>query len=227
MRKIISFDVDGTLVKPEFNDLIWHEVVPELYARKNKIEIKVAKGFIEREYDRIGEYDLRWYSLAFWLDYFRLDATEKEILGEHAEEVRLYPDVLSTLEKLSKNYQLVIASCMGNDFINVKLRKRNIKKYFKRVFSAVSIGSIKKEGSFYRALCSNLAIKPNELIHIGDHYQFDYLVPRSIGIRAFYLDRNSAKQKASLDGVKSLDDFTRYLCGRKDRSGKRRDTEIV
>lgn len=211
VRRIISFDVDGTLVKPEFNDLIWREVIPELYARKNEIEIEEAKGFIEGEYDKIGEYDLRWYSLDFWLDYFRLDVKEKEILGEYAGKVSLYPDVLSTLEKLSKNYQLVIASCMGNDFIDIKLRKRNIKKYFKRVFSAVSIGLIKKEESFYLALCSSLAIKPNELIHIGDHYEFDYLVPRETGIRAFYLDRNSDKQKVNLDGVKSLHDFTRHL----------------
>lgn len=212
VRRIISFDVDGTLVKPEFNDLIWREVIPELYARKNEIEIEEAKGFIEGEYDKIGEYDLRWYSLDFWLGYFQLDVKEKEILGEYAGKVSLYPDVLSTLEKLSKNYQLVIASCMGNDFIDIKLRKRNIKKYFKRVFSAVSIGLIKKEESFYLALCSSLAIKPNELIHIGDHYEFDYLVPRKTGIRAFYLDRNNSdKQKVNLDGVKSLHDFTRHL----------------
>ncbi len=203
--------MDGTLVKPEFNDLIWREVIPELYARKNEIEIEEAKGFIEEEYDKIGEYDLRWYSLDFWLGYFRLNVREKEILGEYAGKVSLYPDVLCTLEKLSKNYQLVIASCMGNDFIDTKLRKRNIKKYFKRVFSAVSIGLIKKEESFYLALCSSLTIKPGELIHIGDHYEFDYLVPRQIGIRAFYLDRNSDKQKVSLDGVRSLHDFTRYL----------------
>lgn len=211
--------MDGTLVKPEFNDLIWREVIPELYARKNEIEIEEAKGFIEGEYDKIGEYDLRWYSLDFWLGYFRLNVREKEILGEYAGKVSLYPDVLSTLEKLSKNYQLVIASCMGNDFIGIKLRKRNIKKYFKRVFSAVSIGLIKKEESFYLALCSSLTIKPGELIHIGDHYEFDYLVPRQIGIRAFYLDRNSDKQKVSLDGVRSLHDFTRYLCGGEGNSG--------
>ncbi len=218
-RKTISFDVDGTLVKPEFNDLIWREVMPKLYARKNKIEIEEAKEFIEGEYDKIGEYDLRWYSLAFWLDYFRLDLREKEILGEYAGKVSLYPDVLSTLEKLSKNYQLVIASCMGNDFIDIKLRKRNIKKYFKQVFSAVSIGLIKKEESFYLTLCSSLAIKPNELIHIGDHYEFDYLVPREVGIRAFYLDRNSGKQKVNLDRVKGLHDFTRYLCEGEGNSG--------
>ncbi len=210
-RKTVSFDVDGTLVKPEFNDLIWHQVVPELYARKNEVQIKEAKRFVEEEYDKIGEYDLRWYSLAFWLDYLRLDVKENEILGKNAGKVSLYADVLSTLEKLSKNYQLVIASCMANDFIDVKLRKRNIRKYFKRVFSAVSAGLTKKEETFYLALCSSLAIEPGELVHIGDHWQFDYLVPRRIGIRAFYLDRNSGKQKAKLDGVRSLHDFARYL----------------
>ena len=81
------------------------------------------------------------------------------------------------------------------------------------------IGESEKEGSFYLALCSSLTIKPGELIHIGDHYEFDYLVPREIGIRAFYLDRNSDKQKVSSDGVKSLHDFTRYFCGGEGNSG--------
>jgi len=32
--KIVSFDVDGTLVKEDFNDLIWQKEIPSLYAQK-------------------------------------------------------------------------------------------------------------------------------------------------------------------------------------------------
>ena len=91
----------------------------------------------------------------------------------------------------------------------------------------MAIGLIKKEGSFYLALCSSLAIKPGELIHIGDHYEFDYLVPREIGIRAFYLDRNSDQQKLDSDGVKSLHDFTRFLEEEVPISGNMRGNEVL
>lgn len=211
MKRFISFDVDGTLVRPEFNDLIWRKALPELYARKHRMEIEEARKFVEREYDKIGQYDLRWYSLDFWLGYFELNAKEKEILGKYAEEVSLYPDVLPTLEKLSKRYQLVIASCMGGDFIEVKLQKRGMGKYFTHIFSAISLGLIKKEEKFYFDLCSRLAINPEELVHIGDHYEFDYLVPRRVGIEAYYLDRNEDSQKASSGVVKSLGELGRHL----------------
>ena len=32
--KIISFDIDGTLVHPKYNDLIWHRAIPEMVAKK-------------------------------------------------------------------------------------------------------------------------------------------------------------------------------------------------
>jgi putative hydrolase of the HAD superfamily len=31
------------------------------------------------------------------------------------------------------------------------------------------------------------------MVHVGDHYQFDFLVPREVGIQAFYVDRSGQK----------------------------------
>ncbi len=53
---------------------------------------------------------------------------------------------------------------------------------------------MKKTATFYRQICEILKSEPNEITHIGDHFEFDYLVPRSLGIRAYYLDR-SGKEK--------------------------------
>jgi putative hydrolase of the HAD superfamily len=53
---------------------------------------------------------------------------------------------------------------------------------------------VKKTAEFYQQVCDILNVDPQEIVHVGDHYDFDYLVPRKLGIQAFYLDR-FGKQK--------------------------------
>jgi putative hydrolase of the HAD superfamily len=36
-------------------------------------------------------------------------------------------------------------------------------------------------------------VDPQEIVHVGDHYDFDYLVPRRLGMQAFYLDRSGER----------------------------------
>jgi len=196
MKPIISFDVDGTLVKPDFNELIWFNVVPRLYARKQKIKIGKAKELIFQEYDKISENDARWYTLDFWLDYFSLGVKQEELLQRYAKTVSLYPDVVPTLNNLSKKYTLIVCSGMSREFIDVKLKKENIVKYFNHI----------KEPYFYEKVCQELNVKPSHLIHIGDNYELDYLVPKKIGIKSFYLDRTNSilKEKETIGSLQEL-----------------------
>ena len=53
---------------------------------------------------------------------------------------------------------------------------------------------MKKTIGFYRRICQILGANPDEIVHVGDHYEFDYLVPRELGIQAFYLDRTAKKE---------------------------------
>ena len=55
MIKIISFDMDGTLVKPTYADKVWLEGLPKLYAKEKKIPIKQAKEYIYQKYEKIGK----------------------------------------------------------------------------------------------------------------------------------------------------------------------------
>ncbi|MEN3054820.1 MAG: HAD hydrolase-like protein, partial [Candidatus Methanosuratincola petrocarbonis] len=45
----------------------------------------------------------------------------------------------------------------------------------------------------YRRVCEELGIKPNEMVHVGDSLELDYVRARRAGVRAFYLDRERKK----------------------------------
>ena len=82
---------------------------------------------------------------------------------------------------------------MSDEFIAVKLRKCSLEKYFDQTFSAASLLEVVKTAEFYRSICAALNLKPGNLIHIGDHYQIDYLTPRQVGLDAYYLDRDHSR----------------------------------
>ncbi len=195
MPKIISFDMDGTLIDPEFTDWVWSHGIPTLYAKKNGIEFEEAKALVEEEYRRVGEGSIEWYDIKYWLNFFGLDPNWKALMEQYVDKIKIYSDVNHILDRLRDRSSLIITSNAGREFIDIELGATGIGRYFDRIFSATSdFGQIKKTVDFYQKICEILGVAPEEMVHVGDHYEFDYIVPRSIGIHAFYLDR-SEKQK--------------------------------
>ena len=211
-KVIISFDLDGTLIRPEYNELIWFREIASLYAEKFGISFDEARQKIRKEYEKVGENDIRWYSLDYWLKYFGFKVTEKEILEKYADKVELYPEVIPALELLRKTHTLVVASAMSHSFIKVKLKKYHLSSYFKGIFSSLSdFGMIKKRKQFYQKMCQEMQISPPDLIHIGDNYEADYLAPREIGIKAFFLDRVNYRGSTDFYTVHNLEEFARKI----------------
>ena len=207
--KIISFDLDGTLVKKDFADYFWLELIPELYSIKNKIELKKAKEYVFNEYDKIGKEDIRWYLPNYWLNYFNLEVDSRELLKKISNRIEYYQDALNFLEIASKKYTLIISSNAAKEFIEIELEMLN-KKYFKHVFSCVSDFNIpRKNIEFYKLICEKLNVKPFEMIHIGDDEEVDYQIPIQIGINAFYLDRKNEKNGKYI--IHSLNDLLHLL----------------
>jgi HAD superfamily hydrolase (TIGR01493 family) len=195
MTKVISFDMDGTLVDPEFTDWVWGHGVPTLYAEKVGLPFEEAKALVVKEYLKVGEGAVEWYDIKYWLKFFQLEASWKVLLERYTDKINIYPDVNHLLDRLRDKFALVLTSNAGREFIDVEMEATGLKKYFDRIFSATSdFKKVKKTPDFYQRICLILGVKPQEIIHVGDHHEFDYLVPRSLGIHAFFLDR-SGEQK--------------------------------
>src|SRR4030042_6860872 len=207
MAKIISFDMDGTLINSVFTDWVWKHGIPSLYSEKMRTSFEEAKAHIEGEYDKVGENALEWYDIKYWLRFFHLEEDWRTLLRQYADRIRVYPDVIPTLERLKGRCPLVLTSNAAREFIDVELETTGLGGYFDQIFSVTSdFRAVKKMTEVYRRICMALVVDPREMVNVGDHYEFDYLVPRTLGIRAFFLDRSKQRKGAPVIwGLQGLD----------------------
>jgi len=191
----ISFDMDGTLIDPEFTDWVWGQGLPSLYAEKVGLSFEEGKAFVVKEYQKVGEGAIEWYDIKYWFRLFQLEQGWKDLMNQFIDKIKVYPDVNHILDRLQERFPLILTSNAGREFIEVEMQATGLDKYFVRIFSATSdFGVVKKTPEFYQQVCQILGVKPQEIIHVGDHYDFDYLVPRRLGIHAFYLDRSGERK---------------------------------
>jgi putative hydrolase of the HAD superfamily len=210
MIKIISFDFDGTIVKHTFADVFWLEGVPTLYAKQHHVDVETAKNHLFEEYEKIGDNRIEWYDPGYWFDRFDLQTDWKKMLLKYRNNVEIYAEVPSVLKRLSTQYNLIISSNAKKEFIDVQLRQAKLNDYFDKVFSSTSdFHTVKKVTDFYAMICKKLNISPQEMIHVGDHKEFDYLSPQKLGITSYYLDRK--KQATGLHIVSDLKQFEKKI----------------
>ena len=189
MLRIISFDMDGTLVRSSYVESVWLERMPELYAERHGLRLEEAKERVYDEYMSVGTGDLRWYDLGYWLGHFDIKERWESLLDRYLDRIEFYPEVESALEMLSPRYKLVVASNGAREFVERELD--GIRHYFAAVFSITTdFEKVKSNPLAYHDLCSHMGARPDEVLHIGDHRFYDYEVPIEAGLKALYLDRN-------------------------------------
>ncbi len=202
MVKVISFDVDGTLLDQEYNDLVWMSEVPRLYAEKYDMDFEPAYRHVIGEYAKVGEYDMKWYDLNYWLALFGLETSSESILEKYENRLRVYPDAERLFGRL-KGFTLVLTTAMPRDFLGIKMKKLN--GDFRRVFSTVSDFKSVKTREVYSAICAELGVSEPEVLHVGDLWEADYVAPREAGLHALCVDRKQEREGAHV--IRSLDEL--------------------
>jgi putative hydrolase of the HAD superfamily len=199
MIRVISLDMDGTLVNSRFVDKVWMEGMPMLYAEKNGLDFPVAKSYVVSEYMKIGSDKLEWYDLLYWIERFGLKVGKDELLQMYEDEIETYPEVQEVLDLLAESYELVVTSNAAREFIDIELE--GLSDYFSETFSATSdFREVKKSPLIYGTVCAHMGAKPFEVLHIGDHYNYDYESPLEAGLDALFLDRKGERSGREVVG---------------------------
>ena len=209
----VSFDIDGTLFSNSFNDYIWEIRIPELFAKKEGISFNEAERFVLNEYRKVDENSLTWSNIFYWFKYFNLNEDPLDIIYRSKNRLEKYKEVDSAIEKLSKNYNLIVFSAAPREFIDIKLNFDSLGTYFSNIFSVASdfrkYNTIHKEPAMYLEICEKIGCKPENLAHVGDSINSDYYNPKSIGINAFFLNRDS---KTKIDNeIRNLNELVEKL----------------
>jgi putative hydrolase of the HAD superfamily len=187
--------MDGTLIDPEFTDWVWGQGIPSLYGGKVGLPFEAAKAFVVKEYEKVGEGAVEWYDIKYWFCLFQLEGSWKDLMKQFVDKIKVYPDVNHILDRFKERFPLILTSNAGREFIEIEMEATGLGQYFDRIFSATSdFRVVKKTTEFYQQVCHTLNVHPEEIVHVGDHYDFDYLVPRTVGIQAFYLDRSGERK---------------------------------
>ena len=206
MIKVISFDMDGTLVSEDFDNAIWREDLPKIYAEKKNISLEKAKEYCFSKYkEHLGHN--KWTSLAFWFEMFGLNNWQ-ELIKNNLDKIKIYKETKEILQKLSKNYRLIVFTQAPKEFFEIKLKE--LSHYFEKIYSSTHhFNSLQKNKEIYKKIIEDLKINKDEILHIGNLKEYDYDIPNSMGIKAVLLDRENRFKKEKT--VKDLNDFREYL----------------
>lgn len=210
--KIISFDVEGTLVTTDFSYAIWFEAIPRRYARRHGITVEQAQKAVREEYEKIGDQRVEWYDINYWFQNFDLGNYE-HAMEECQDKVQYYPEVKELLSSLSNKYKITAASGSPREFLRHLLR--DIEPHFHKIFSSISDYKKIKTPDFYHQICQELDVPPEQILHIGDSWQFDFVAARETGIHALHLDRNGKNEHhGSLADLEQLKAYLTSLTGK-------------
>lgn len=204
--KVISFDLDGTLVTRELEEAFWNKEITKLYARQHKIPFAKAKKIWEAQVASVSKTRMEWFDPGFWFKRLKLKKSHKALLRDLKHLIRIYPETKRTLRKLrAMGFKTIIISNAHRDFLDLKIEATGLKDYFEEIYSLPSDFNTTKRPSIYKKIASRLGVKPGEILHAGDFYEEDFLIPIKAGLKAVHINR---KVKFGRKGVvKNLEEI--------------------
>jgi putative hydrolase of the HAD superfamily len=102
-------------------------------------------------------------------------------------EVKLYPDCLPALERLSRRFP-VVALSNGNADVN----RVGIGQFFVASMSARDAGVSKPDARIFHAAADLVQLRPEDILHIGDDMHLDVVAALDVGMQAAWINRNGA-----------------------------------
>jgi putative hydrolase of the HAD superfamily len=134
--RVVSFDMEGTLVDHSYSKQIWEVDIPALYAEAHGLPLEEARRRVLSEYAEVGEGQPEWYDVGYWWKRLGLPHYWRDLPKRRKAKCNVYLDVPGALARLGKRYPLIVSSNTIREFLQIQLDC--VDYPFSRVFSAPS-----------------------------------------------------------------------------------------
>ena len=193
MVRTYLFDLDGTLIDKCIYKEIHGKVIAGII---NALEITNEEMFTKAEnYNVSRNEDGTWDSGELCRALGLLDMYY-EILKNHVVKNNiLYSDVKNMLKLLKQKGKTIgIVSNSMLKTIQLYTEKYGLSEYIDFMFSSDDAGYKKNSIDYWRELIRQKNLIPEECIMIGDDMENDITIPKKIGFRTLFINRNNIKE---------------------------------
>jgi HAD superfamily hydrolase (TIGR01509 family) len=191
----VLLDMDGTLLDKHFDDYFWETLVPEEYARRQQMDLALARDLVFARYQR-EEGTLNWTDIDFWSRELDLDIPALKEGIRHLIEV--HPDTEDFLKFLRlKEKKVALVTNAHYKTLSLKMNQTGLLGYFDEVVSSFDLGAPKEEVRFWEILRERLAFNGHHALLVDDNAEA-LTAAQTFGIKyPYFKAKSSSRQDAA------------------------------
>jgi 5'-nucleotidase len=142
--------MDGTLLDLAFDNLFWHEVVPQRYAELHGFAIDEAREHLSARFDRVAG-TLPWYCLDHWSRDLGLDV--KALKQSQRHLIRFLPGAREFLAAVrARRKALWLVTNAHRDTLAVKTEQTGIDRLVDAIVCSHDLRAPKESAAFWEEL---------------------------------------------------------------------------
>ncbi len=114
-----------------------------------------------------------------------------------AFERKTFDEVTEVIAELRNKYKVFIGSNTDNDVLDAVMKKNEVS--VDKVYTSENLRCYKPNSAFFSKILDDNALKPEEVIFIGDSISDDIVGPNALGIKTVLIDREGSGNDAGQD----------------------------
>lgn len=117
-----------------------------------------------------------------------------ELKKMYYNKIKIHEDVFNFAISFGKKYDLYILANESKQWMEYKIEKFNLYKYFKKIYCSAFIGISKPSKEIYEFVLKDINLEPNEIIFIDNKIE-NLKIPKELGINTIlFMDLNQLKK---------------------------------
>ena len=166
-RQPFVMDMDGTLLDLGFDNYLWNEALPRVYAHKLGMTQSEANQAVKARLDA-ARGTLSWYCFDHWTREFGIDIAALE--HTHRARIRFLPGARYFLAYANRlGSRLVLATNAHPKSLALKAGQTGLAEYFSDLCSSHRYGAPKESPRFWAAFLAEHRLEPSEVLFIDDN----------------------------------------------------------